>query len=57
MWINIIGNQFVPGLINTTSDLCSYYKNPTAQPLTQLVYPVLQKSGQVPNSCPVLPVS
>lgn len=37
--------------------MCDYYKNPFSQVLTHLVYPVLQKFGKLPTSCPVERVS
>lgn len=52
-----LGNQFIPAFINKTDNLCAYFKNPMSQMLIHLIYPSLQKSGKLPTSCPVQPVS
>lgn len=51
------GGQYNVELMNRTIDMCKLFSNKLYEPLVQIVFEILRRYGDMPNSCPVKAVS
>lgn len=45
--------QYNVEVMNRTIDMCIFYTNKLYEPLIQILFQIMQKYGDIPNSCPL----